>query len=155
MNSLPRLALGAGTCLLCGFLLFQAESNKREISPTATPETGDSLDFEVNRRADLDERLACVQHIIALQEEIASDLIVGRLTVAEAATEFQDLEKVTPGANHEFFQRAYPGLTDAERYCRQAIERAVQVDASAPKKHEALRSRLEAEFQTQFKNNKA
>jgi hypothetical protein len=146
MNSVPRVALGAATCFLCGVLFFQSEPNTPEASPTATAERGESLDFEVSRRANLEERLVCVRHIISLQEQIASNLIAGRLTVADAATQFQELEKITPGANHEFFQRVYPGATDVERYCRQVIDRAVQIDVSAPPEHKALRSRLETEF---------
>jgi hypothetical protein len=153
MNIVPRLALGAGTCflVLCGFLLFQAEPSTGEISPTA--ETGDSLDFEVNRGANLDKRFACLRHIMSVKEQIVSDLIEGRLTVAEAGTRFHELEKITPGANHQIFQSTCPGATDTERYCRQVIERAVQMDVSDPLKHEALRSRLETEFKTRFKNS--
>jgi hypothetical protein len=151
MNAVTRFALVAGTCFLGGALFCLEEGKAPDISPPgATAERGFPLDFEVGRRADLEKRLECVRHIISLQEQIVSNLTLGKLSVADAAAQFRELEKMTPGANHGFFQRVFPGASDGERYCRQVIDRAVLSDTSNPPEHEALRSRLETEFKSSF-----
>jgi hypothetical protein len=152
MNSILRLAAGAGTCILVlgGLTLYQAETDSCENPPAASVDKEDSLNFEIERSAILDEQLARMRHIIAVKQHIARELIVGRVTLGDAGARFHELEKMTPGANHRVFQAAYPGATDPERYCRQVIDRAVQMNASDPLDHEALRSRLETELKRQF-----
>jgi hypothetical protein len=152
MKSVLRHAAGAGTCVLvlCGLSLYQAESDSCEIAPTVSAEREDSFDFEIERSAALDKRFACLRRIMALKEQIVSELIVGRETLADAGTRFHQLEKITPGANHRVFQAANPGATDPERYCRQIIDRAVRKNTSDSLDHDALCSRLEAEFKRQF-----
>jgi hypothetical protein len=131
-------------------MLYQPESDSCEIPPIATAVAENSFEFEIERSAILDERLACVRHIMALKEQIVSDLIAGRVTLADAATRFHELENITPGANHRVFQAAYPGATELERYCRQVIDSAIGVNASDSPANEALCSRLETEFKRQF-----
>jgi hypothetical protein len=152
MNSVLRLASGAGACVLVlfGLTLFPAESDSCDWAPAARPDSQDASDFEIERGAILDQRLACMHHVLSVKEKIVRDLIVGDVTLADAGEQFHELERITPGANHRVFQAAYAGLTDPERYCRQVIDRAVQSHLPNPLDEGELRSRLEKEYARQF-----
>jgi hypothetical protein len=74
---------------------------------------------EFERR--LDEEVLVVQMHIALKDEVAEDVAVGRLTLVEAAARFRRLDA---GASEEYrrgWRLLSEGGSDEERYCRQVI----------------------------------
>ena len=79
------------------------------------------------------------------RRRIARALIAGRLTLAEAAGRFRDLDEVNPDFREDLFRRAFRGTCDDERRARQVIAEAAR-EYPGPRQTCAVAARLEAEL---------
>jgi hypothetical protein len=52
---------------------------------------------------------------------VIQELLAERLTIRQAAMRFLELNLACPGYNWEQFRELYPGKSDEERHCRQAL----------------------------------
>ena len=80
------------------------------------------------------------------KERLAGEVIEGRLSLAEAAARYRDLDAQPPPPNWEEFRRVYPGASDDERHCRQVIANVRLELPFHPDADPALLGRLEAEL---------
>jgi hypothetical protein len=107
--------------------------------PALTAQMRDS--DEQGRR--IEEESERIRRRLRVKETIVTDLIAGRVTLAEATDRFTELNESQPHylltiRNH------FPGQTDEERMARNVIGFAEQ--QVPPKERPALRSRFEAEL---------
>jgi hypothetical protein len=111
---------------------------------------GDLSDLEggdVPRRSaklDADRALAVAQS--RTRVAICRALADGRLSLLEAATRLRACYRLKPRFRWDLFRRRYPGCSDAECFCREAIDYAVTLLHAPPERARALRQRLEAEL---------
>jgi hypothetical protein len=154
MTSLLRLAACAG-CLglfFVGALTF---------CPAVLEESG--LDFTewVRCRQFIDRALARseeLEHLrdqairrVHTKDQIARDLIAGRIGVVEAATRYGDLP-YPPPRMWEMLRMVHGGASDEETMCRHIISWTCQLVDDEPARTEALRTRLESEMQAHLRN---
>jgi hypothetical protein len=88
---------------------------------------------------------------VRAKNEIANDLITGRLGVVEAATRFADLP-CPPPRMWEMLRDLHGGSSDQECMCRHLISWTCQLVDDDPARTEALRVRLEAELRAHLRN---
>jgi hypothetical protein len=154
MSSVLRPVLGAGACVLalCALNYFdQASLGSFDRDETARAGQRVDVDFEAERSAVLDERLARMHQVIELKQSIVRDFVAGSVSLHDAGSQFRDLEKITPGANVQILRTFYPGASsDEERYCRQVIQRALRLNRLDSVEEEKLRQRLEDQFKRDF-----
>jgi hypothetical protein len=153
MSSVLRPVLGAGACVLalCALNHFdQTSFDSCGNDETARAQQRVDVDFEAERSAILDERLARMHRVIELKQAIVRDFVAGSVSLLDAGSRFRDLEKITPGANVQVLRTFYPGASDEERYCRQVIQRAFRLKRLDPVEEKRLRSRLEDQFKRDF-----
>ncbi len=140
-----RLTL-AGTALFAFALLCYADpawAKAAGVDVWSIRELNDELASGTARRQELDIHDEVIQRRIALKEGIVGDLLAGRLSLAEATSQFAALN--LPRADAMAVIRAtYPGRTDEEKLARNVIEYArLRVDDKTPP---GVMARLEAEF---------
>ena len=70
---------------------------------------------------DLDRRIAATLRRSGVLRGIARAVVEGRLTLAEAAERFREVNESTPDFNRRTFRKAFPGASDEERYARWVI----------------------------------
>jgi hypothetical protein len=148
MKGIFRLTLCAG---LGGVLLIGAG----RACPTWTARLG--LDFrglaaleeqmarERQRGAELDRLNQLVYPRAVAKCQVIAALAAHRLGLLEAAARLRALDQMTPGNPLAMFRSYYAGLSDEERYCRQAIH-FLRGGRMAPCGQTALAEQLEAEL---------
>jgi hypothetical protein len=137
------LAVGAALTVTLGLLYLS-----RVTEPSAAQRLQDGLDLSRN----LDGRMGLVRSIRVAKSDLAAGVIAGRLTLLEAAAEFQALDMQNPDFHWRMF-RALPGDSDGERYCRMVMRYAENLLLHQPSEAEAVLSRLEEELQTHLRQH--
>ena len=98
-------------------------------------------------REKLDALLHGVARRVDAKEQVAQEVAEGRLTLAEAAARFRDMNQQLPAFAWDTFRQAYPGRSDDERHCRQVIEFVRAQVQALSMADRAVAGRLEAELQ--------
>jgi hypothetical protein len=154
MTSLLRLA----TCAGCLGLFFVAAFT---LCPTLLEESGLDITEWVRCRQFIDRALArseelehlrgqAIQRVLA-KNQIARDVIAGRIGVVEAASRVRDLP-CPPPRMWDMLRIVHGGATDEETMCRHLICWSCQLVDDDPARTEALRTRLESEMQAHLRN---
>jgi hypothetical protein len=147
---LPWCLLGLGLLAL-GVVLPAAERIRAYYREVA--EDVRRLPPEFHRSRDLDERLARAKENNAGKLEVAQALIAGQITLPEAAAHFQTIDQQDePDFRRDILRVAYPGRTDAERYCRYVIKTVAALLVLQPERRAAVIPRLEEEFEAYRRN---
>jgi hypothetical protein len=76
---------------------------------------------EEYRRADLELLSESVVRALAAKDEVAQLLYQERMTLIEAAGRLQEINEATLSFHWLVYRRTYPGQTDEERHCREAV----------------------------------
>jgi hypothetical protein len=79
------------------------------------------LDSERSRTVELQTRDRAFLENIEGKKNVVKAVIDGRLTLREAAAQFQTLNLLCPEYDWKGFRRAFPGRTEEERHCRQVL----------------------------------
>ncbi|HEV3236813.1 MAG TPA: hypothetical protein VGZ25_07475 [Gemmataceae bacterium] len=104
------------------------------------------LDSERARTKELQTRDRAFIENIEGKKQVIKAVIDERLTLREAAAQFQTLNLLCPEYDWEGFRRAFPGRTDEERHCRQVLAcLRLEVTSNSGRVY-ALVARLETEF---------
>jgi hypothetical protein len=102
---------------------------------------------ECERHAALTAQTQALSSHLLAKYNVTTDLANGRLSLAEAAGRFRQLDQECPGFSWERFRTIYPGATDGERHGREVIC-AVQCGLHLePSRAATVVARLEAELQ--------
>jgi hypothetical protein len=83
---------------------------------------------------------------IDARERVVRDVIGRRLSLAQAAARFQELDLASPTFNWKRFRADTPGATDEEKQCRAVIRRVCTTLAEDPGRARAEARRLEEEL---------
>ena len=111
-------------------------------------ELGARLVYEDRREELLSQVRASVLNRLARRQEIARDVIAGRLSLLEAAVGFRRLNEQCPDFAAAY-RRGYPGATAEESLCRQVIYWVFnELEPKAPDRAREVTSRLEAELES-------
>jgi hypothetical protein len=106
--------------------------------PEAAPAPGSDAGLEgIRRRSNEKVRLA-------------RELIDGRLTLAEAAARYRELDEQSPDFYWDVFRRTYVGASDEERHCREVIHYIRLEVGDNGRASTKLVSRLEAELHARY-----
>ena len=154
MSSLLRLAACAG-CLglffVCALTFCPAVLEESGLDFTEWVRCRQFIDRALAHSDELDDlRDQSIQRVHA-KNQIASDLIAGRIGVVEAATRFGDLP-CPPPRMWEMLRDLHGGNSDQECMCRHLISWTCQLLDDDPARSEALRARLEAEMRAHLRN---
>jgi hypothetical protein len=79
------------------------------------------LESERTREDDLIARDRALIENFEGKEHVMKEVMEGRLTLHEAAAQFQMLNLMCSEYNWNVFRRLYPGQTDEQRHCRQVL----------------------------------
>jgi hypothetical protein len=102
---------------------------------------------EDGRSKALDQAWADTLRRMEEKPALARSLAGGRLTLLEAAARFRDLDRGASDFNVEEFRHTYPGASDDERHCREAIAWVREEVLPDAPQAEAIAQCLEAELQ--------
>jgi hypothetical protein len=105
------------------------------------------LTEEELRQAELEELGANALQGIARREEVACQLVDGRLTLGQAASRLREIEDATLPANRKALDRADPDDSDPLRYHRQALRLVQTYLYNRSTEPPGLLNRLEAELE--------
>jgi hypothetical protein len=142
--------------LVCSLLILGALAGLCRFQPEWLAPAG--LDFgdvpatmrryaeQVKRGKRLDEALEDGLDRIEARQRVVRDVIDRRLSLAEAAARFQELDLASPTFNWERFRAETPGATDEERQCRAVLRHVCSELAEDPGRAQAEGRRLEAEL---------
>jgi hypothetical protein len=102
---------------------------------------------------ELEKKTEIIKHRSAAKQEVIHDLLSKKVTLLEAAAEFQHLTvepAECPGPGPDYFR----GRTEGERYCREVLHwvRAESADTTTYPSSDAI-SRLEAELETYLESH--
>jgi hypothetical protein len=113
----PRAALPAAALLLAGLAALPPWADRLWRSAWQD----DALGRELARREEL-ERVGrlCLARLVR-KAEIAQALGQGRMPLLEAAARLGALDRLPPEVCWKQFREAYPGASDEERFCREAL----------------------------------
>ena len=136
----------AGLAASAGYLCWDSSSRFEEEWNKSDDDV--RLQQEVRRGEALSARLAEVPRTRAAKNRIALDLIARRVTLAEAAARFRELDGKTmdPQTYARILRLYYAGASDEERVCRKVIRHAMEMVKKQPEVAGALVGRLEAEL---------
>ncbi len=98
----------------------------------------------------LEERWQDLTQRVARRQRFCRELIAGRLTLREAAAQFQQLDAASKTFNWAHFRARVPGATDEEKQCHVAIEQVRSLLGGDPEQERAVTRRLEAELQVLY-----
>ena len=96
------------------------------------PDRAGTLDGETVRGRRLDAERAAMLECVTAKTEVTAAVLDGRLTLAEAAARFRDLDAKNPAFVRQAFLRGHPGQSDAERYAGAVMTYARSYLASFP-----------------------
>jgi hypothetical protein len=80
------------------------------------------------------------------KDRLAGEVIEGRLSLAEAAARYRDLDEQSPEFRWREFRESHPGASDDERHCRAVIGFVRAELPGRPGGDPALVGRLETEL---------
>ena len=129
----PALVVVAGSFLL-GRVCLKQRDELRDKDVDVVAVRGETMLWPTK---DDEDRL----HRVALKQETAEDLLIGRLTLAEAIERYETLAAGADGPQG-------PGDTDAERAINQVLSFARIRAAQAPQRYAARKAELESEART-------
>jgi hypothetical protein len=152
MNSLPRLAVC--TCFL-GLFFVGAYAFCSAVVEVAGPDLAEwircwrTFDSETGRGEELSQQCQYALERHQAKNQIARDLIAGRLSLAEAAARFAELPH--PSQRMREMLRFYHGTaaTDEEIMSQHVIDWACLLLEEEPARAAAVRHRLENEWRAQ------
>ncbi len=96
----------------------------------------------------LEEAALDLARRVAARQAVVRAVIEGRLSLTEAADEFQELDLRSKTFHWDVFRQQMPGATDQERQCRAVLTHVRLQLAHDPDAAQALCQRLETELQT-------
>jgi hypothetical protein len=139
MVGLAVLAAGAGYAYWDSAARFEEKEDRAEDA---------QYQQEVRRGQVLKARLAAVPRARAARDRIARLVIAGRLTLAEAAARFRELDHqvMDPGTYARTLQMYFPGASEEERLCRKVIRHALKLVDQQPDVAARLQARLETQL---------
>jgi hypothetical protein len=94
----------------------------------------------------LEEQWRDVEGRIAARRRVVGEVIDGRLSLAEAAARFQEIDLASKSFRWEQFREVTPAATDEERECRAVLGHVEAVLGHDPARARAVNGRLEAEL---------
>jgi hypothetical protein len=147
MPTRPRsfaATLVATACLVAGAYALPRASARLGVDLWADPGDMRRLEQERSREAELLAELAGVRERYAVKRRLAGELLAGRLTVPQAGARFRAIDRARPDFKWDCFRARYPGATDDERHCRQAIDVARDLAGATPDHLRALEAEFEA-----------
>jgi hypothetical protein len=100
---------------------------------------------EVERGQELSRQSQFVQEQIHAKNAIARELIAGRLSLAEATRQFEEMP-IRADFVRPYVRERFPGATDEEGMTQYVLNWACDLLHQEPSRAEALRRRLEAEL---------
>src|SRR5262249_26739331 len=108
----------------------------------------DDLGREAARERELRRRSRACYARLLRKWEVARALASGRMELPEAAARLDALNRLPPEVSRRLFREGYPGASDEERLCRQALYWAEgELLEHAPCEAAATLGRLEAELE--------
>jgi len=110
------------------------------------PPHGEGAGRETLPVVDFEGRFEAARLRILAKGQIADALVAGRLTLPEAAARLRDVDARSLDFRPAVFERAYPGNSDDERYCRAAIGWAASRLHGRPDEAPEVVVRLEREL---------
>jgi len=141
--------------ILAGLLSALCECERRAEECDASPLTPvtDWLAPRVSedRRA-LDARLTEAVARSQRMDEVAGEVVAGRLSLLDGAARFRDFCRSAPDFAWDQFRVGHPAASDDERFCRLLIDRAGGLLWEDPDRAEAVTVRLEAELEEHLSN---
>lgn len=108
------------------------------------------LESERSREEDLVIRDRAFVENIEGKKRVIKATLEGRLTLHEAAAQFQNLNLLCPEYDWQNFRRLFPGRTDEERHCRQVLACLKQEAGDHSPPAYELVARLEREFEREI-----
>jgi len=114
------------------------ESRLAELSPGARAAR--------QRREELDRRDRATVSRLWAKKELGAGLAEGRLALLEAAARVRELDRQSPDFHWERFRAFYPGASDEERHCREAIGWARTALHAEPSRCREVTERLGGEL---------
>jgi hypothetical protein len=85
------------------------------------PAALDAMEQAAESDRQIDELLLVAKMRLALKDEVAEDVVGGRLTLVQAAARFRRLDAGTPEDYWRGWRDTARGASDGERYCRQVL----------------------------------
>jgi hypothetical protein len=153
MNTYARYLLGLG---FAGGLLVSVGTLAPEwlsglgLDPAGLLELIGENERERLRHDDLVARDRYFLANVEGKHQITEDVINRKLTLREAAVQFQTLNEACPEYDWDSFRRAFAGRTNEERHCRQVLAAVrMKVEGDHARENLLLKS-LEREMQTAF-----
>jgi hypothetical protein len=143
-RSLPVAALFIGGA--AGLLYFDPDKGSRQDSDCNAPSTvRRSIDDKYPMDEESEHRLQIYLMRIAVRDRVVRNLLAGRLTLLQAATQFRDMEKDLPVTWGPPIEATGPG--EGERLCR-SVMRWVHnwIAENLPAEAASVAARLEAEL---------
>jgi hypothetical protein len=134
-----------GLVLLGAYLLFppgRSSGNGDDPGSTDGPRAYAAM---LQRATELDQSLRARQRRLRAQDQIAHELVAGRITLAEATRRFGELPNA-PEKFYELLSLGFPGNSDQERLGRLVISWACSVLEKQPDQAAFLCWRLETEL---------
>jgi hypothetical protein len=131
---------------------------KQELSAVATNFSAKGDTQEISKETERATRLAfqakTVEERIGFSRRVARELIAERLTLWAAAAQLQNLDHSTAPLYQEFyasvFSQLYPGQSEAERYCRRAMDLVEGELVAEPSRKAAVLRRLKQELKSKL-----
>jgi hypothetical protein len=139
MVGLAVLAAGAGYVCWDSTVRLEQRENRTE---------DDEYQQEVRREQALKARLAAVPRVRVARDRVAGDVVAGRLTLAEAAARFRELDHqvMDPATFAHTLKLHFPGASEEERLCRKVIQHALDLVEQQPDVAAGLQARLEIQL---------
>jgi len=129
-----------------GFFLRPACTNFIAQNLGDFPKWGHALEEATEHAFALDAQQRAVHQRMESKNQVAWEVIAGRLPLTEAAARFRDLCSSSPYFNEERYLTFNPGVSDEERYCRVLIAWVRMVLYDRPEHAREVATRLEAEL---------
>jgi hypothetical protein len=144
MHVMSRLSVCAfaGALAIAGITLSELEY--RQVDPSASAQETETPEMERSR--DLDAKLVIVKQILHREQELAKEVIAGRIDLQTAGREYVEVEQHMPGRDPRFLRACCPNQTDLERCARQLMEPALE-GTSQSHEEAQLRTQLKLEFE--------
>jgi hypothetical protein len=96
---------------------------RRPTGPDSPGPDGTTIEFEEEwargRQLEVERKAAVAT--VAAKIEVMAQVLDGRLSLAEAAARFRELDDSNPGFVRDAFEQSWPGRSDAERYARAVL----------------------------------
>src|SRR2546430_9844007 len=110
VQTVPKQALVCSSVVLMGLLVLAGlHDSARRLDATEG-----SLEAELRRSQELDERQRQILARLSRKEQVTRDAVAGRMTLLEAAAHFRALDQAAPALPPGLLRRTHGGQTDEE-----------------------------------------